>query len=68
MNIVRARFFVLELTIMKKLLGILVLGSPFSLEEKQALLETISINKRKKELEKILNTYVVDEFNNKTIQ
>ena len=63
-----SRFFVLELTIMKKLLGILVLGSPFSLEEKQALLETISINKRKKELEKILNTYVVDEFNNKTIQ
>ena len=43
-------------------------GSPFSLEKKQALLETISINKRKKELEKILNTYVVDEFNNKTIQ
>ena len=43
-------------------------GSPFSLEEKQALLETISINKRKIELEKILNTYVVDEFNNKTIQ
>ena len=41
---------------------------PFSLEEKQALLETISINKRKIELEKILNTYVVDKFNNKTIQ
>jgi len=42
--------------------------SPFSLEEKQALLETITINKRKIELEKILNTYVVDEFSNKTIQ
>jgi len=26
------------------------------------------LKKRKKELEKILNTYVVDEFNNKTIQ
>ena len=44
------------------------MASPFSLEEKQALLETISINKRKKELEKILNTYVVYKFNNKTIQ
>jgi len=49
-------------------LNALVMASPFSLEEKQALLETISINKRKIELEKILNTYVVDEFNNKTIQ
>ena len=44
------------------------MASPFSLEEKQALLETKSINKRKIELEKILNTYVVDKFNNKTIQ
>jgi len=49
-------------------LNTLVMASPFSLEEKQALLETININKRKIELEKILNTYVVDEFNNKTIQ
>ena len=49
-------------------LNALVMTSPFSLEEKQALLETITINKRKIELEKILNTYVVDEFSNKTIQ
>ena len=49
-------------------LNTLVMASPFSLEEKQALLETININKRKIELEKILNTYVVDEFSNKTIQ
>ena len=46
----------------------LVMASPFSLEEKQVLLETIDIKNRKIELEKILNTYVVDEFNNKTIQ
>ena len=44
------------------------MASPFSLEKKQASLETININKRKIELEKILNTYVVDKFNNKTIQ
>jgi hypothetical protein len=44
------------------------MASPFSLAEKQILLETIDINNRKTELEKILNTYIVDNFNNKTIQ
>ena len=58
----------LEKQSLDQTLNALVMTSPFSLEEKQALLETISINKRKKELEKILNTYVVDEFSNKTIQ
>ena len=42
--------------------------SPFSMEEKQILLETINITKRKIELENILNTYIVDDFNNTTIQ
>ena len=46
----------------------LAMASPFSLEEKQILLEAIDINNRKVELEKILNTYAVDEFDNKTIQ
>ena len=58
----------LEKQSLDQTLNALVMTSPFSLEEKQALLETISINKRKIKLEKILNTYVVDEFNNKTIQ
>ena len=58
----------LEKQSLDQILNALVMASPFSLEEKQALLETININKRKIELEKILNTYVVDEFNNKTIQ
>ena len=58
----------LEKQSLDQTLNALVMASPFSLEEKQALLETVSINKRKIELEKILNTYVVDEFNNKTIQ
>jgi len=58
----------LEKQSLNQTLNALVMASPFSLEEKQALLETKSINKRKIELEKILNTYVVDEFNNKTIQ
>ena len=58
----------LEKQSLDQTLNALVMASPFSLEEKQALLETININKRKIELEKILNTYVVDGFSNKTIQ
>ena len=58
----------LEKQSLDQTLNTLVMASPFSLEEKQALLETKNINKRKIELEKILNTYVVDEFSNKTIQ
>jgi len=46
----------------------LSMASPFSLEEKQILLETMDINNRKIQLEKILNTYAIDEFDNKTIQ
>ena len=44
------------------------MASPFSLEEKQALLETPDTFKRKAELEKILNTYIVDNFSNTTLQ
>ena len=46
----------------------LSMASPFSLEEKQVLLETTNLNERKKKLEEILSTYVVDSFSNKTIQ
>ena len=44
------------------------MASPFSLEEKQALLESQNIFERKIELEQILNTYIVDNFNNTTLQ
>ena len=46
----------------------LSMASPFSLEEKQVLLEAISLNERKKKLEQILSTYNFDNFENKTIQ
>jgi len=46
----------------------LSMASPFSLEEKQILLETSSLSDRKKKLEEILNTYALDNFGNKTIQ
>ena len=46
----------------------LSMASPFSLEEKQVLLETKDLNMRKEKLEEILNTYILDNFNNKTLQ
>ena len=46
----------------------LSMASPFSLEEKQTLLESLDINERKSKLEKILKTYILDEFGNRTIQ
>ena len=58
----------LEKQSLDQTINTLAMASPFSLEEKQILLETDDVNDRKIELEKILNTYIVDEFNNKTIQ
>ena len=46
----------------------LAIASPFSLEEKQALLETKNLDNRKNKLQDILNTYVLDNFSNKTVQ
>ena len=58
----------LEKQSLDQTINTLAMASPFSLQEKQVLLETININNRKMKLEKILSTYVVDEFSNKTIQ
>ena len=46
----------------------LSMASPFTLEEKQVLLETLNLSERKKKLEEILSTYVIDNFSNNTIQ
>ena len=46
----------------------LSMASPFSLEEKQVLLESKDLTIRKDRLKEILNTYIVDNFNNKTLQ
>ena len=46
----------------------LSMASPFSLEEKQVLLESKDLTIRKERLKEILNTYIVDNFNNKTLQ
>ena len=46
----------------------LSMASPFSLEEKQILLETRNLKIRKEKLEEILKTYVLDNFSNTTLQ
>ena len=46
----------------------LAMASPFSLEEKQVLLEAKSLDLRKNKIAEILSTYTFDEYNNTTIQ
>ena len=58
----------LEKQDLNETLNALSMASPFSLEEKQILLEAKNISERRKKLEEILNTYVLDKFNNKTLQ
>jgi len=58
----------LEKQNLNQAINILSMASPFSLEEKQVLLETVSLNERSKKLEQILSTYIFESFNNTTIQ
>ncbi len=58
----------LEKQSLDQTINTLSMASPFSLEEKQILLETPSLDERKKKLEEILSTYNFDNFDNKTIQ
>tara|TARA_Y100001970_G_C14206635_1_gene844448 strand:- start:1124 stop:1765 length:642 start_codon:yes stop_codon:yes gene_type:complete len=58
----------LEKQSLNQTINTLAMASPFSLEEKQILLETVNINERKKKLELILSTYSFNDFNNTTIQ
>jgi len=46
----------------------LAMASPFSLEEKQILLESESLDDRKNKIAEILNTYTNDNYENNTIQ
>ena len=58
----------LEKQSLNQTINTLAMASPFSLEEKQILLETNGLHERKQKLEQILSTYSFDNFNNKTIQ
>ncbi len=46
----------------------LAMASPFSLEEKQVLLEAKNLNMRKNKIAEILSTYTYDIYDNTTIQ
>lgn len=46
----------------------LAMASPFTVEEKQVLLEAKNLETRKEKISQILKTYNFDEFNNTTIQ
>ena len=46
----------------------LSMASPFSIEEKQILLETKNLKIRKEKLEEILKIYTLDNFSNTTLQ
>ena len=53
---------------LEQTINTLSMASPFSIEEKQALLESKDMPARKFKLEEILKTYIIDNFQNTTIQ
>ena len=58
----------LEKQSLDETINALAMTSPFSLEEKQVLLEAKNLNTRKTKIAEILNTYTYDEFENTTLQ
>jgi len=58
----------LEKQTLYQTINTLSMVSPFSLEEKQILLETKTLVERKKKLEEILKTYISFGFENTTLQ
>ena len=58
----------LEKQSLDETINALAMASPFSLEEKQVLLEAENLNIRKDKISQILSTYTFDDFNNTTIQ
>jgi len=58
----------LEKQSLDEIINALAMASPFTLEEKQILLETKSLITRKSKIAEILTTYSHDNFNNTTIQ
>ena len=58
----------LEKQSLDEIINALAMASPFSLEEKQILLEAENLNIRKNRIAEILSTYTYDVFNNTTLQ
>ena len=58
----------LEKQSLDETINALAMASPFSLEEKQVLLEARNLDNRKEKISQILSTYTFDNFDNTTIQ
>ena len=58
----------LEKQSLDETINALAMASPFSLEEKQILLEAENLSIRKNKIAEILSTYTYDVFNNTTLQ
>ena len=58
----------LEKQSLDETINALAMASPFSLEEKQVLLEAENLDIRKNKISQILTTYTFDNFSNNTIQ
>ena len=58
----------LEKQSLNETINALAMASPFSLEEKQILLEAKSLDVRKNKIAEILKTYTFDDYENTTLQ
>ena len=58
----------LEKQSLDETINALAMASPFTMEEKQVLLEANNLNTRKNKIAEILSTYTHDVFNNTTLQ
>ena len=58
----------LEKQSLDETINALAMASPFTLEEKQVLLEAKNLNARKNKISEILTTYTFDQYNNTTVQ
>ncbi len=58
----------LEKQSLDETINALAMASPFTIEEKQVLLEAKSLNIRKTKISEILTTYSFDQYNNTTVQ
>tara|TARA_Y100000022_G_C13247021_1_gene375294 strand:+ start:927 stop:1571 length:645 start_codon:yes stop_codon:yes gene_type:complete len=58
----------LEKQSLDETINALAMASPFTLEEKQILLEAKNLDTRKNRIAEILTTYTYDQYNNNTVQ
>ena len=58
----------LEKQSLDETINALAMASPFTIEEKQVLLEAKNLDTRKNKISEILTTYTFDQYNNTTIQ